>query len=105
VSSSPGRDGHHGEGIVWSSGASGDATTGRTRKRHSNVGPSKVSLSSVAAFVGLIAVVLAGSIWTGLAVAQGSSTATAVRFGLSIAGGLYYLTLYRLAIGRRFFLP
>lgn len=59
--------------------------------------------SSIASLLGLIAVTLAGSIWTGLAVAEGSGAVMLFRFAASIVGGLYYLTLYRLATGRRFF--
>ena len=61
------------------------------------------SVSSVAALVGLVAVVIGGSIWTGMAVRNGQLLYTAVGFIGTIVAGLYYLTLFRLAIGRRFF--
>ncbi len=63
----------------------------------------KINLSSVAAFVGLVVVAIAGAVWTGMAVSEGATAAMLVRFVASIAGGLYYLTLFRLATGRRFF--
>ncbi len=49
---------------------------------------------------GLLAAIAIGAWWTGLAVAAGEPGQTIVRFLLSLLGGWYYLTLYRVARGR-----
>lgn len=50
--------------------------------------------------LGLLAAVALGSWWTALAVVEGSPGSVLVRFVLSMAGGWYYLVLYRVARGR-----
>lgn len=50
--------------------------------------------------LGLLAAVALGSWWTAQAVAEGSPRTVVVRFGLSLAGGFYYLVLHRVARGR-----
>lgn len=50
---------------------------------------------------GLVAAIALGSWWTGQAVADGRMGVMLVRFTLSVAGGLYYLAMYRVATGRR----
>lgn len=50
--------------------------------------------------LGLLAAVAAGSVWTGLAVADGRTGAVLVRFAVSVAAAWYYLILHRVARGR-----
>lgn len=52
---------------------------------------------------GLAVAVLLGSVLTAQAVVAGDPTATFVRFALSVAAGGYYVFLYHLSRGRRFF--
>jgi len=52
------------------------------------------------ATLGLLAAVALGSWWTAQAVVDGSPGSVLLRFGLSLAGGLYYLVLHRVARGR-----
>ena len=52
---------------------------------------------------GLAVAVLLGSVLTAQAVVAGDPTATLARFVLSIAAGGYYVFLYDLSRGRRFF--
>ena len=47
--------------------------------------------------VGLLVAVGLGSIWTAMAVVDGSTWGTLVRFVASIVVGAYYLVLFRLA--------
>jgi len=49
---------------------------------------------------GLLAAIVIGAWWTGLAVAAGEPGQTVVRFLVSLIGGWYYLMLYRVARGR-----
>lgn len=63
-------------------------------------GDRSIAPAAVLAALGLLAAVGLGSWWTGLAVAGGQPGAVVVRFGLSLAGGWYYLALYRIARGR-----
>lgn len=53
------------------------------------------------AAVGLLATVALGAVWTGQAIAAGEVTSTVIRFALSVAGGFYYLIMYRIASGRQ----
>lgn len=54
----------------------------------------------VLASLGLLAAVAAGSVWTGLAVADGRTGAVVVRFALSVTAAWYYLVLHRISRGR-----
>ncbi len=54
----------------------------------------------VAAATGLLVAVALGSWWTATAVVEGSTGAVLLRFVLSVAGGCYYLAVYRVATGR-----
>lgn len=56
-----------------------------------------MSFESVIAIAGLLLAVAIGAWWTGAAVAEGQINQTMLRFGLSVAGGCYYLVLYRIA--------
>ena len=60
----------------------------------------KQTWESVLAGLGLLAVVIVGAIWTAAAVQDGSVTGMLLRFALSIAGGFYYLVVYRVATGQ-----
>lgn len=62
-----------------------------------------VSLATVMAVTGLAVAVLLGTWFTAQAVVAGDPTATFVRFAISMLGGWYYLYLYHLSRGRRFF--
>ncbi len=62
-----------------------------------------VSLATVMAVTGLAVTVLLGTWFTAASVVAGDPTATFVRFVLSVLGGGYYLVVYHLARGRRFF--
>ena len=62
-----------------------------------------VSLATVMAVAGLAVTVLLGTWFTAHAVVAGNPTATFVRFAVSVLGGVYYLYLYHLSRGRRFF--
>lgn len=52
---------------------------------------------SVISGFGLVAAVVLGSVWTGMAVVDGSMAATAARFALAIGVGVFYLVLLRVA--------
>jgi hypothetical protein len=54
----------------------------------------------VLAGLGLLVAVALGSIWTALAVAEGAVASVFLRFTLSLAGGFYYLVMYRIATGQ-----
>lgn len=56
--------------------------------------------AGVLAGLGLLAAVVLGSLWTAMAVVDGSVTALLVRFTVSVAGGFYYVVMYRVATGR-----
>jgi hypothetical protein len=45
----------------------------------------------------LLAAVAIGSVWTGMAVADGAMATMLIRFTISLVGGFYYVMLYRLA--------
>jgi len=47
--------------------------------------------------LGLVAAVALGSVWTAMAVVDGNQAATAGRFLVAIATGLFYLVLLRAA--------
>lgn len=64
-------------------------------------GDRSLATAPVLTAIGLLAAVALGAWWTGSAVAAGSPGATVLRFALSLAGGWYYLVLYRVARGRR----
>ncbi len=64
-------------------------------------GPGDRSIApALLAAAGLLAAVGLGAWWTGVAVANGQPAAVMLRFALSLAGGWYYLVLYRIARGR-----
>lgn len=50
--------------------------------------------------LGLLAAVALGSVWTASAVLDGSVASMLVRFTISVAGGFYYLVMYRVATGK-----
>lgn len=50
--------------------------------------------------LGLLVAVALGSLWTAAAVVDGSATSVVLRFALSVAGGFYYLVMYRVATGQ-----
>lgn len=62
-----------------------------------------LSFTSVMTMAGVAVSVLAGSLLTAQAVVAGDLTATFVRFVLAVLLGAYYLALYHLSRGRRFF--
>jgi hypothetical protein len=62
-----------------------------------------LSVASVMAAAGLAVTVLAGSLLTAQEVVVGNPSGTFVRFVLSVAVGGYYLYLFHLSRGRRFF--
>lgn len=76
----------------------GGANGGRLRTK---VG--RASFTTVMTGLGLAVSVLLGSYYTALAVVHGDLPGTFVRFVGSIALGAYYLVLYHLSRGRRFF--
>lgn len=52
---------------------------------------------SVISVFGLIAAVVLGAVWTGMAVLDGNVVATAARFVVAIGAGLFYVVLFRAA--------
>ena len=56
--------------------------------------------AGVLAGLGLLAAVALGSIWTAFAVADGAVASVLLRLTLSVAGGFYYLVIYRVATGQ-----
>ena len=62
-----------------------------------------LSFTSVVTAAGMAVTVLMGSVLTALEVVAGNPTGTFVRFVLSVAVGGYYLYLFHLSRGRRFF--
>lgn len=63
----------------------------------------QVTAASVAAVLGLLVAVAVGAWWTATAVVDGNTTAVMMRLVVSVAGGFYYLTMYRVATGRALF--
>lgn len=63
----------------------------------------RLSFTTVMTMAGAAVSVLVGSYLTALAVVDGDTTATFVRFVLSVALGVYYVFLFHLSRGRRFF--
>jgi hypothetical protein len=64
-----------------------------------------LSLATVMTMAGLAVTALLGSWLTARAVVAGDPAATFVRFAASILVGWYYLVLFHLSRGRRFFSP
>jgi hypothetical protein len=62
-----------------------------------------LSFTTVMTVVGMAVAVLLGSLLTARAVVAGDLTGTFVRFVLAVAAGGYYVYLYHLSRGRRFF--
>ncbi len=63
--------------------------------------PGEQSIAApVLAAVGLLVAVALGSWWTAQAVVEGLTIGVLLRFGASLAGGFYYLVLFRVATGR-----
>lgn len=52
------------------------------------------------AALGLLVAVTLGSWWTAVAVMDGLTIGVFIRFALSVAGGFYYLTMYRVSTGK-----
>jgi len=52
---------------------------------------------SVISGFGLVAAVVLGAVWTGMAVLDGNVVATAGRFVVAIGTGLFYVVLFRAA--------
>jgi len=61
------------------------------------------SFTSVMTLVGVAVAVVGGASFTAMAVVAGDPTGSFVRFVLAVAFGVYYLYLYQLARGRRYF--
>ena len=63
----------------------------------------RLSFTTVMTMAGVAVSVLVGSFLTAQAVVDGDTAATFVRFVLSVALGAYYVFLFQLSRGRRFF--
>ncbi|MGF1597861.1 MAG: hypothetical protein ACFCVK_13170 [Acidimicrobiales bacterium] len=67
--------------------------------------PVRWTVGAVLAAVGVAVAVTGGSVMTGLAVVDGDPVGALARFIGSLLLGAYYLYLFHLARGRRFFAP
>lgn len=52
---------------------------------------------SVISGFGIVAAVVLGAVWTGMAVLDGNVMATAARFVVAVGSGLFYVILFRAA--------